>query len=368
MTNQIPGERTVVIHTPADARFRTTHEKAVHLEIAKRIAALKGSFFGGELDRARPCRSRPYLVPTDTIVGIDHAHGLGIFSEQDLFGGVVPHAFVGTKAISHGLIEENATAPTGWSHDFAKIVHDIVPRGYTAFSLSDARLAARRLLHEGPVRVKPVKATGGVSLSSKMIATSIRPWSKSITRRSHSPALCSKKTLAIPIPTASGKFGSTNLVASYYGAQNLVRDNFGRTAYGGSNLTVVRGELDSLMTLDGLSDDERVAIAQAQRYDAAAMRCFSDMIVSRRNSDRNLRNLRQGTTLLRCPRTVVADRLRETPAEITALEALQANPGLKTVRVSSVEAYGTDPSKQPTPSSISRASMNSLVQWSNMRT
>ncbi|MBR1190099.1 DUF3182 family protein [Bradyrhizobium sp. AUGA SZCCT0160] len=345
MANEFLGERTVVIHAPAGARFCTTHERLVHLEIAKRIAALKGGCFGGEFDHARAYRSQPYLVPTDTIIGIDQAHELGVFTEHDLFGGVVPHAFVGTKAITHGLIEENATAPTGWSHDFAKIVRDIVPRGYTAFSRDDAHLAAHRLLHDHPIRIKPVKATGG---RGQLVVGNVGELDSAVEQVDQAQltqfGLVLEENLGDPKTYSIGQVRLDELVASYHGTQNLVSNNSGRTAYGGSDLTVVRGELDSLMTLDGLSDGERLAIAQAQRYDAAAMRCFPGMIVSRRNYD-----VIEGTSATgrRCS-GVLEQSWRiggATPAEITALEVLRADPGLQTVRVSSVEAYGTSPAK-----------------------
>src|SRR3546814_17812091 len=41
------------------------------------------------------------------------------------------------------------------------LVKGSVLAGYSAFSIEDARDAGRRLLHEGPVRIKPVRATGG---------------------------------------------------------------------------------------------------------------------------------------------------------------------------------------------------------------
>ncbi len=57
-------------------------------------------------------------VPADTLTGIDSARQLGIASLHDLLGGVVPYDFVGTKAISHGLVSPDARAPEGWSHAF----------------------------------------------------------------------------------------------------------------------------------------------------------------------------------------------------------------------------------------------------------
>src|SRR5205085_11515172 len=102
-----------------------------------------------------------YLVPNDTIVSLDTARRLGIRSEEDLFGGVVPASFMATKAITHPLVGRSALAPAGWCHEFAERVGDAVLPGHSAFSVDDARIAARRLLRDGPVRINPANGTGG---------------------------------------------------------------------------------------------------------------------------------------------------------------------------------------------------------------
>ena len=57
-------------------------------------------------------------MPSDTLVGLEAARALGVNSEHDLFGGVVPHAFVATKVITHPLVRPRAPAPAGWAHGF----------------------------------------------------------------------------------------------------------------------------------------------------------------------------------------------------------------------------------------------------------
>src|SRR5207237_7540058 len=95
-----------------------------------------------------------YAVPSDTLIGIDTAERLGVRGEDDLFGGVVPSAFAATKTITHPLVDANACAPNGWSHDFAQRISYAVFRGYTTFRKSDAKRAAARLLDHGPARIK----------------------------------------------------------------------------------------------------------------------------------------------------------------------------------------------------------------------
>src|SRR5262249_59178451 len=99
-------------------------------------------------------------VPDDTLL-LDEASRLGIHSSNDLYGGVVPHLFVKTKAITHGLVDRHAERPLGWSTAFAERVREIVLPGYTGFSNRDAHVAARRMLTRGPIRLKkPLSASG----------------------------------------------------------------------------------------------------------------------------------------------------------------------------------------------------------------
>src|SRR5687767_76115 len=74
-----------------------SHEAVTRRGIARKLAVLKGYEYGGDYDAGGMPRGAVYFVPGDTIVGLDAAHALGIHSEKDLFGGVVPHAFVATK-------------------------------------------------------------------------------------------------------------------------------------------------------------------------------------------------------------------------------------------------------------------------------
>jgi len=59
------------------------------------------------------------------------------------------------------LVDRDAERPPGWSTTFAERVREIVLPGYTVFNNRDAKMAARRLLSRGPIRLKkPLSASG----------------------------------------------------------------------------------------------------------------------------------------------------------------------------------------------------------------
>ena len=136
------------------------HHKVVLDLVAKAIVKIKGYDFGGHYDAACDYSGPLFFVPDDTLL-LDEASSLGIHSPNDLYGGVVPYLFVKTKAITHGLVDRHAERPLGWSTAFAERVREIVLPGYTVFSNRDARVAARRMLTRGPIRLKkPLSASG----------------------------------------------------------------------------------------------------------------------------------------------------------------------------------------------------------------
>jgi hypothetical protein len=150
----------VVVYSPTAARFDSRHERITRIEIAKRLAVIKGFSFAGKYDASNRYPGRLYFVPGDTI-GKEMAIMLGVRSEHDLYGGVVPHPFVATKAITHPLVGTGAVAPAGWSNEFAHLVRNNVAHGFTVFAISDGLQAGACLLENGPVRIKPVNANGG---------------------------------------------------------------------------------------------------------------------------------------------------------------------------------------------------------------
>lgn len=327
----------VVVPTPGTG-FAARHERTTRAELARRLAALKGFDFAGELDPPFPHRGPVYLVPADTLVGAAAA-ALGVRGEHDLFGGVAPHAFVATKAITHPLIEPDAFAPAGWSGEFGHRVHDVVLRGFSAFAPEDARRAGLRLLGHGPVRLKAVRATagrgqiavcGGAELEAALAAVE--------TDELSGHGLVLEEDLAGVTTYSVGQVRVADLVASYCGTQRLTPDNGGAQVYGGSDLVVARGDFEALLALDP-PEGARLAVAQARTYDAAAMECFPGLIASRRNYD-----VAQGMDAAGRRRSGVLEQSWRaggaSGAEVAALEAFRADPGLRVVHASTVEIYG----------------------------
>ncbi len=329
---------TVMAYTEGLRGYACEHEQMTRLEVVRRLARLKGFTHSGE--QALPTGSGPvYYVPSDTLVGTERAHALGIHNRDHLFGGVVPHAFVSTKAITHPLVASDSAAPEGWNPAFAERVGDAVLRGYTAFMHADAREAGRRILMVGPARVKTVRETGG---RGQFVVKNMRELDACLAEFSdeslRNDGVVIEENLADVITLSVGQVTVAGMVATYYGEQSLVRNNNGGEAYGGSRLTVVRGDFNAVLALQ-LPDDIRLAVEQAMIYDVAAMACFPGFFASRINYD-----VVQGTDAEGRWRSGVLEQSWRaggaTGAEIAALEVFQASPDRDVVTAACVEVYG----------------------------
>ena len=80
-------------------------------QLALRLADLLGYEVAANRDATARYPGPKYFVPNDTLVGLDAAKDVGICSEHDLFGGVVPYAFAATKVITHPVVKPGACAP-----------------------------------------------------------------------------------------------------------------------------------------------------------------------------------------------------------------------------------------------------------------
>src|SRR3954451_6562277 len=83
------SQGVVVTYSPHEHGYRDRHERVTRTEIGKKLAALKGYDFAGEYDHSACYAGLVYFVPGDTLLAHE-ATDLGIRSEHDLFGGVVP--------------------------------------------------------------------------------------------------------------------------------------------------------------------------------------------------------------------------------------------------------------------------------------
>jgi len=315
------------------------HEKAVHEQLARRLAELQGLVFLGEYDRNADYPRQLYFVPSGTIVGAELTRELRLESERDLFGGVVPHAFVETKAITHPLVRPEADSPIGWSRDFGRRVTGSVLPGYSVFSLNDAREAGRRLLNEGALRLKPVRATGGRGQERVSTVQALDHALENIEETELAQYGLVLEVHLDHVTTFSvGQIRVAEKTLSYYGTQRLTHDNAGETVYGGSDLVLIKGDFEALLSLD-LPEKTRLAVSQAQIYDSAASACFRNFYASRRNYD-----IAQGIDGRgRACSGVLEQSWRiggAGSAEIAALEAFAQGKTGTVVRASSVELYG----------------------------
>ena len=321
------------------------HDAQTRTGVARRLAKLLHRPFVGEFDAATDYAEPLYFVPSDTIP-VQQAAPLRIASEHDLFGGVVPHAFAATKAITHPLVDDSAFAPEGWVPAFAQAVAASVLEGVTAFTREDAKRSVARQLEHGPVRVKRSTGIGG---SGQHVVESMRALDAALDDIDDAELsrvgvvieenLVDVKTFSI------GTVRVGDLVVSYHGTQRLTRSNRGNEVYGGSSLWFVRGGFEALLDA-GLPASLRTAVDQARIYDTAAQTHLPDFIASRRNYD-----VMQGTDARGRRKSGVLEPSWSiggaSGAEVAALEAFDADPSLTRVHATTTELYGESPAPPP---------------------
>jgi len=342
-TMEAPGNAPgiVVVYSCRDGLCE--HEVATQNALAKKLADIRGDDFAGTYDASCHYDRPLYFVPNDTLVRTDAGAGLEIRGEDDLFGGVVPQAFVATKTITHALTPGAAAMPEGWSDAFCQRVREVVLPGYSAFSRRDALEAGLKLLERGAVRLKKPSGIGGlgqsVVSSREQLETALEELDTGELARI---GLVLERNLAAPETRSVGQVRVGKLLATYCGTQRLTRNNRGGEVYGGSELIVVRGGFEALLQLP-LGQQVQVAISQARTYHAAALACFEGMFASRSNYD-----IAQGVDDEgRWYSGVLEQSWRiggASGAELAALEAFRDDPSLPVVRASTTEIYGATPS------------------------
>ncbi|HEX6793666.1 MAG TPA: DUF3182 family protein [Casimicrobiaceae bacterium] len=329
---------SVVLYRDAKSQ-RAAHDHATCAAIARAVAAIKGCTFAGDYDARASYGCTPYFVPTDTLVGVDNARALGITNENDLFGGVVPYAFVAMKCISHPLVDERAQVPEGWSDEFGERVSDAVLEGYAAFATDDAMRAGLRLFAHGPVRVKRALGIGG---HGQTVVRDERALERALADADVDEVsrygIALEQDLVDVTTHSVGQARVDDLIASYCGTQRLTRNNHGQQVYGGSDLLVARGDYDALLALNPATTTRR-AVLQARLYDKAAFDCYAGLIASRRNYD-----VVEGVDAAGVRRCGVLEQSWRvggaSSAEVAALAAFRDDPSLDAVRASSTEVYG----------------------------
>ncbi|BBH45344.1 hypothetical protein KU43P_18210 [Pseudomonas sp. KU43P] len=322
-----------------DTRAHTPeHEHAVHLKLAAGLARLLGCTTV-QTTPLPTAADNYYYLPTETLIDPARHACMGIRSEQDLFGGLVSHPYMSTKAISHPL-PANANFPPGWTDAFALQASDALLRGYTVFSKADARRAAQLLLLDGPVRFKPVLACAGRGQQVITQPDELEPLLAGIDEQDLGLwGLVLEEDLNDVLTFSVGQVRVAGLTCSYHGTQQLTHDHQGTEVYGGSDLIVVRGDYQALLQLP-LEDHLRLAINQAITYEQAAEQHFPGFIASRRNYD-----IARGSNAQGHVRSGVLEQSWRlggaSSAELLALQAFAADPGLQRVHASTHEVFGT---------------------------
>lgn len=318
------------------------HEVETNRALARWLAQILGLKYGGSYDPQLHNGRDLYLLPTQTLVGVAAARQLGVNGPEDLWGGYVDHDFICTKAISHGLRNKDAHAPEGWSPLFSEQVRSVVLDGLSVFSVEDARPAAEHLLCTGPIRIKPIHACAGrgqevIKSLDQFDAILARPDAKAL----FTEGVVLEQDLDNVITHSVGQSFIGDTVLSYCGDQYLTEDAQGEQVYGGSNLLVVRGHYDDLLELE-LPDDMRLAIHQAQMFDRAADEAYPGFYASRRNYD-----IAQGVDSNGKQCSGVLEQSWRmggaSSAEVAALQSFVNDPGMRAIRVSSVETYIDQP-------------------------
>ncbi|HZX75791.1 DUF3182 family protein [Lysobacter sp.] len=317
---------------------RSEHEAATGRWVGERLATLLGFRYAGLYSPENAVCGPIYLIPDRTLL-VDEARALGIATARDLLGGVVPHDFVGTKAITHPLLDDARAIPPGWSHGLARAIADVTLPGWSAFDLDDAAQAGRALLAQGlPVRIKPGDVMGGhgqsVAKNEKELDVAIAGLDRAAIGRAGVVLELNLK----PVKTYSvGVLEVGPHRMAYFGTQRLVQNHEGAAVYGGSSLACLRGGLDELT--HALSEEaERRVLQCAMRYDEEVQRAYPQVFASRRNYDVAL-----GVDPSGMPRCGVLEQSWRiggaTPAELLALEAMHLDNRLQRIQVSTHEVY-----------------------------
>lgn len=330
-----------VVTLAAQPTARVGHDRLSRGALAERLAAVLGYAFGGEYDARRRYPARLYFVPKDTLLR-EQADALGIRDEHDLFGGVVPHRFIATKAITHAALDDARALPPRWSPALAEALRGVVLPGFSAFAADDVQRAAARLLALGRVRIKPAHAIGGagqhVVADTRAVDATVAQLDPQATAE-HGVVIELDIDAARTLSVGELHVGATPL--AYFGLQRTVADHRGDGVYGGSDLTLVRGDFGTLAR-HAPDADTALAIEQARAYDAAIGAAFPDFFASRRNYDVLQGHDRQGEFVS----GVLEQSWRlggASPAEIAALEAFKGDKRLSLLRARSVETYGDEP-------------------------
>ncbi|MVW73232.1 DUF3182 family protein [Bordetella sp. 15P40C-2] len=333
MTPTLKQSPACVLAYPRRAEA-SEHEVASQSRMASLLASLLGCAVRESAEPALP--DSTYYVPDHTLVA--NLDDVEISDESRLFGGIVPHGFVATKAVTHGLWQASSQAPAGWNALLGGDLGDAVLTGYTVFTRDDALSAGRALLQRGPVRLKPIYANAGRGQCVVEDATALQ---RAIEASDAEGGLVLEENLTNVRTFSVGwcRVGPHHI--AYTGTQCLTPDNQGELVYGGSSLRCVRGDVHTLAGMSADADMRRAAQLAVQ-YDAAVNRAYPALIASRRNYDVVIGRDYDGQTRL----GVLEQSWRAGGASIAELSAMlyfAQNASASEVYAYTCEEYGPHP-------------------------
>ncbi|MEA5668471.1 DUF3182 family protein [Stenotrophomonas sp. MH1] len=305
------------------------HEVAALRFAAARLAALLRLDYDAA-ETSPGVNGQGYRIPMSTLSFVQ-ADALRISDESHLWGGIVPHAFVATKLVSHPLWSAGAARPEGWRAIDG--IEALTLPGYSVFSREDAWAAGCALLQAGQVRVKSPFARGGNGQVVVGDEEALRRWLAALMDEPVRAGLVLERNLAESSTCSVGSSCLPGHEIAYRGSQCTVAGPGGHDVYGGSTLEVHRGTLKTLRTA---FPDESVCMAEA--YDTKVRGAY-DVLASRRNYDViagvDSQGIRHAGVLEQSWRFGGASM-----AELLALEWFQQHPQDDVVSAETVESYG----------------------------
>ncbi len=318
----------------------TGHERATHSWLCEEVARLLGVACAHDASSGSIAQANSYHVPDDTLTR-EQARALGMHDASDLLGGIVPHAFLATKVISHPLVDEDSARIDGWSQPLAQALIPATLPGYSVFSAVDAQRAYAALRGRGRLRFKLPTGIGGKGQwlidDEPMLLQRLRELSTDYLA-THGAVL--ELNLHEVVTHSVGELCCAGVQICYYGTQHSVLDRDGEEVYGGSDLEVRRGTLETLASSD-LSALQKLVVSKACVYDRFIVGAYPELQVSRRNYDVVTGCDEQGTPM--CGVLEQSWRVGgATPAELAAVACFQRDPSLNSVRASTHESFGDE--------------------------
>jgi hypothetical protein len=316
--------RQVVVHVKGtDAKgeelpvgFIPEYANSRNRAVAERIAPL---IDGVMLNDGDPTEAA-YFVPDAPLLRPE-ASRLGIAGRDDLFGGVVSVRLHHDKAILHPLVGQGAQNNSHYSASFPRAIESAVLPGYTAFSISDALVGYGHLRRAGyEVRCKDPSQEGG---NGQCVIEDERLLRRLNPTRLANEGIVLEPDISDAVTMSLGHICLGGKTYSYYGYQTTTTLD-GVITYGGTTLTMVRGEFGKLYSQ---VEDESVRLAICQANTVYEAYSWYDPILSRANFDIVQGHDGRGNFLS----GVVDQSLRiggASPAEVLAISALEAEASL----------------------------------------